>query len=219
MQLGGMICKAGMNVIIHFWGDVMRKPQKSVSFLTPDELLRVLGTARTHSTRDWCALLLTYSHGLRAQETCNLKLSDVDQKGGQVSIQRLKGSLHTVQQLMPHRGQSLLDEVKALRQYLAERPSDAGDALFISQKGGALSSTQLYRIYRGYAQEVGLPVSKCHPHCLKHSLACHLVSQNVNLARVKQYLGHSSIGSTMRYVSVSDQEASQDAQNALMNAF
>jgi site-specific recombinase XerD len=196
-----------------------RKPARSITFLTGDEVLSVLRIARKQSVRDWAALLLTYSHGLRVQETCNLTVRDVDLKGGQITVRRLKGSLQTTQQLMPHKGEPLLDELKALREWFAVRPQYSGDALFISQKGGHLSSTQLYRIYRDIAAAADLPKSKQHPHCLKHSIACLLVSQNVNLARVKQYLGHSAISSTMRYVSVTDQQASNDACNALQNAF
>jgi integrase/recombinase XerD len=196
-----------------------RNASRSIVFLTTDELLNVLRTARKRSVRDWAALLLTYSHGLRAQEVCNLTIGDVDLKGGQITIRRLKGSLQTLQQIMPHRGEPLLDEIKALNQYLALRPTDSGDALFISAKGGHLSSTQFYRIYRDIAVAAGLPKSKCHPHCLKHSIATVLVSQGVNLARVKQFLGHAAISSTMVYIAVSDQEASKDAANALQNAF
>ena len=45
-------------------------------------------------------------------------------------------------------------------------------------------------------------------HILKHSIASQLVSANVNMALVKQQLGHKSIGSTMRCVPKSDQQAS-----------
>ena len=164
-------------------------------------------------------MLLTYSHGLRAQETCNLTVKDIDLKGQQIIVRRLKGSLQTTQQLMGHKGQPLLDELKALKEWLAIRPKDGGDALFVSQKGGHLSSTQLYRVYHDIAADAGLPKTKQHPHCLKHSPACHLVAENMNLARVKQFLGHSAISSTMRHVSVSDQDASRDAANALQNTY
>ena len=56
-------------------------------------------------------ILLACRHGLRASEVCGLKLADVDVKGGSISLQRLKGSLKTVQPLYRHRGQPLLDEV------------------------------------------------------------------------------------------------------------
>jgi integrase len=45
------------------------------------------------------------------------------------------------------------------------------------------------------------------PHVLKHSLASHLVAGNVNLALVRQALGHRSINSTMQYIGTSDGQA------------
>lgn len=188
-------------------------------FLSEDELLVVLSTAKSRSIRDWAMILTTYSHGLRAAEACRLKIGDLDMRGGVLSIQRLKGSLFTIQELETHRGIPLLDEVKALKEWLAIRPTDCGDALFTSQKGSHLSSTQFYRIFRQIAREAGLPDQKGHPHVLKHTLATHMVRRDVNLAKVQRALGHRSINSTMVYVGVSDQEADNARHNALMNAF
>jgi integrase len=121
---------------------------KSFVFLTEDELLSVLMTAKAKSIRDWTMILTTYSHGLRAAETCGLKTTDLDMRGSVLSIQRLKGSLFTIKELERHRGIPLLDEVKAPKEWLAVRPTDCGDALFASQKGGHLTSTQFYRRFR-----------------------------------------------------------------------
>ena len=192
---------------------------KRFVFLTEDELLLVLRTAKIKSIRDWAMILTTYSHGLRAAETCRLKVADLDMRGGVLSIRRLKGSLFTIQELERHRGIPLLDEVKALKEWLAIRPTDCGDALFTSQKGSHLSSTQFYRIFRQTAREAGLSDHKGHPHVLKHTLATHMVRRDVNLAKVQRALGHRSINSTMVYVGVSDQEADRARHNALMNAF
>jgi len=188
-------------------------------FLNEDELLVVLRTAKSKSIRDWAMILTTYSHGLRAAETCRLKIGDLDMRGGVLSIQRLKGSLFTIQELERHRGIPLLDEAGALKDWLAIRPGDCGDALFTSQKGSHLTSTQFYRIYRQIAHQAGLPDHKSHPHVLKHSLATHMVRGDVNLAKVQRALGHRSINSTMVYVGVSDQEADSGRHNALMNSF
>jgi integrase len=84
-------------------------------------------------------ILTTYSHGLRAAETCRLKIADLDMRSSVLSIHRLKGSLFTIQELERHRGIPLLDEVKALKVWLAVRPTDCGDALFTSQKGNHLT--------------------------------------------------------------------------------
>jgi site-specific recombinase XerD len=54
---------------------------------------------------------------------------------------------------------------------------------------------------------------------LKHALATHLVAANVNLALVKTQLGHKHIGSTMRYVSTTDRQASEATTTALMAMF
>jgi site-specific recombinase XerD len=107
----------------------------------------------------------------------------------------------------------------ALREWLRERQDDGSDYLFTSQKGGRLDRTQFFRLFKAVATEAGLPAEKRHPHALKHSLASHLVSANVNLALVKQQLGHKSIGSTMRYVTTTDQQASRATVGALMAIF
>ena len=189
------------------------------AFLAPEETLAVLRAAKDRSVRDWAMILLAYRHGLRASEVCGLRLADVDLKDGAITIQRLKGSLKTVQPLYAHRGQPLLDEVSALRSWLKVRPADGSDYLFTSQKGGRLDRTQFFRIFRAIAEAAGLPAEKRHPHCLKHSLASHLVAGNVNLALIKQALGHRSISSTMVYVGTTDAQAAEAVQAALMGVF
>lgn len=199
---------------------ISRKTNRStMTYLTPEEILAVLKAARARSVRDWAMILLAYRHGLRASEVCDFKLTDIDLKAGSVSIRRLKGSLSQVQPLYQHRGQPLLDEIAALRAWLKARPADGSDFLFTSQKGGRLDRTQLFRIFRACAESAGLPPEKRHPHVLKHSLASHLVAGNVNLALIRQALGHRSITSTMQYVGTSDEQAAEAAQAAMMKLY
>jgi len=182
--------------------------------LTYDELIDVLKEAKAHSVRNWCMCLLAFSHGMRASEVCKLRMSDFND--GHLKIKRLKGSNTTTHQLIPHKGQPLLDECKAIKLWLAERPTDAGDALFPSNKGGCMSATQFYRIYRAVAEEAGLPANKQHPHILKHTCCTQLVRSDMNVAFVQAFVGHAAIASTMKYVKVSDEEASAVASAALM---
>jgi len=196
-----------------------RGKRGQMTFLTTDEILNVLKAARARATRDWVMVLLAYRHGLRASEVCGLKLVDIDLKAGSISIRRLKGSLQTVQPLYAHRGQPLLDEMSALRAWLRMRLSDGSDYLFTSQKGGKLDRTQFFRGFQSVAKAAGLPIEKQHPHVLKHSLASHLVAGNVNLALIRQALGHRSINSTMQYVGTSDGQAAEAAQAAMMRLY
>lgn len=194
------------------------KRSRSV-FPSPEELLGVLRAGKKRSVRDWAMILIAYRHGLRASEVCGLRIADVNLKDGVISIQRLKGSLRTVQPLYAHRGQPLLDEVAALRAWLRARAADGSDHLFTSQKGGRLDRTQFFRTFQSVAETASIPAEKRHPHVLKHSLASHLIAGNVNLALVKQALGHRSISSTMVYVGTTDAEAAEAVQAALMGVF
>ena len=182
--------------------------------LTYDELLDVLKVSKAQGTRNWAMILTAFSHGLRATEVCDLRLSDL--VDGHLTIRRLKGSRTTLHQLVPHRGVPVLDEVKAMKLWLSERPTDAGDALFPSNKGGCMSSTQFYRIFRAIAEAAGLPAQKRHPHVLKHTTCTMLVRSDMNVAKVQAFVGHAAITSTMRYVTISDAEASAEAAQRLM---
>jgi type 1 fimbriae regulatory protein FimB len=197
----------------------VRLKRGQMTFLTPVETLAVLKVAKHRSTRDWAMILLAYRHGLRASEVCRLKLADIDLKAASISIRRLKGSLQTIQPLYQHRGQPLLDEMVAIRNWLRKRPADGSNYLFTSQKGGKLDRTQLFRVFQTIAEIAGLPVEKRHPHVLKHSLASHLVAGNVNLALIRQALGHRWINSTMQYVGTTDGQAAEAAQAALMGLY
>ena len=187
--------------------------------LEPTEVLALLKAAKAKGSREWAMLIVAYKHGLRASEICNLRLSDLDMKNGSVVINRLKGSLRTTQAVTEHRGEPLLNEYRALREWLRERRNDGSDFLFNSQKGGRLDRSQCFRLFREAAAAAGLPHEKRHPHILKHSLATHLVAANTNVALIQRQLGHKSINSTLRYVTTTDQQASRATATALMKIY
>lgn len=191
----------------------------SMVYLEPAEVLALLKAAKSKGARDFSMILIAYKHGMRASEVCNLRLPDIDMKNGSIVIERLKGSLRTTQALTEHRGEPLLNELRALREWLRQRPKDGSDFLFVSQKGGRLDRSQFFRIFKAVASDAGLSPEKRHPHVLKHTLASHLVGANTNLALVQRQLGHKSINSTLRYVTTTDQQASKAAATALMGIF
>ena len=187
--------------------------------LEPGELVRLLKAARERSIRDWTMLLVAYCHGLRASEVCNLRMEDIDLRAGTIRCRRLKCSLETVQTLSPHRGNILLDEVRALREWLKARKDDHSGYLFLSAKGGAISRVQFFRLFQRYAEAAGLPPAKRHPHCLKHSMVSHMIEEDQNLAKVQMAAGHRAISSTMKYVSVSAHQADVARQETFMRIF
>jgi type 1 fimbriae regulatory protein FimB len=213
-----------MNLLLHSGihnptSHAHRTRHHTMIHLEPCEVLSVLKVAKAHSARSWAMIVVAYKHGLRASEVCNLRLDDIDLKNGSIVVARLKGSLRTTQAITGHRGEPLLDEQKALREWFRERRHDGSQFLFTSQKGGRLDRSQFFRVFRAVAAGAGLSAEKQHPHFLKHSIATHLVAANVNLALVKTQLGHKSINSTMKYVFITDGQASEATAAALMEIF
>ena len=186
------------------------------NWLTPDELLRLLKAARARSTRDWALLLIGYRHALRAQELSNLALNDVDLKTRTIRIRRVKGSLETVQPLEKRAGQPLLDEPKALRLWLAERKDDS-NFVFTSQKGGALTTNAIWRLFATIAADAGIEGRSVH--ALKHSRVSHLLSGGSPISEVRMSAGHRALSSTLRYVHATDESAAKAARQAEASIF
>src|SRR5262245_18558283 len=191
------------------------KVRTRISYMTSDQLDRFLRAAKEYGPREHAMFLFAVAHGARAQEICNLHLSDVNFNNEQVHIARVKGSLASTQTLLKVKGNSLFDEKAALRAWLAVRQPDAGDFVFNSQKAIQLSRVTIFKLFREIARKAGLGEALQHPHVLKHTAAMLLVQQGANAFLIRQALGHKSFDSTLAYVTPSD----ADASAALAKAF
>jgi type 1 fimbriae regulatory protein FimB len=134
---------------------------------------------------------VAYRHGLRASEIGLLQRADVDAKQGRVSIHRLKGSISGVYPMQP-------DVLKAMRSYLRTR-ADESPYLFVSNRHVPIGRVMLLHLMQTYGQQAGIPEEKRTFHCLKHSIATHLLDAGADLAFVKDWLGHANIQNTTIY--------------------
>ena len=75
-------------------------------------------------------------------------------------------------------------------------------ALFLNQRGGALSRQGLYKVIQGRAKAVGLD-DRMSPHTLRHSFATHLLSGGCDLRSVQEMLGHADVATTQIYTHLS----------------
>jgi integrase len=123
--------------------------------------------------------LVAYRHGLRASEIGLLQRVDVDAKQGRISIHRLKGSLSGMYPMQP-------DVLKAIRSCLRIR-ADESPYLFLSKRGVPISRYTLHHLMQTYGKTAGLPMEKRKFHCLKHSIATHLLDAGADLAFVKDW--------------------------------
>src|SRR5215467_6925367 len=179
---------------------VKRPGQHTIHFLTQDELRQLFQVIR--SKRDKAIFLVAYRHGLRASEIGLLQRADVDAKQGRISIHRLKGSISGIYPMQP-------DVLKAVRSYLRTR-EDESPYLFLSNRMVPISRDRLHDLMQTYGELAGLPREKWKFHCLKHSIATHLLDTGADLAFVKDWLGHANIQNTTIYARLTT--ATLDAQ-------
>jgi integrase/recombinase XerD len=96
-----------------------------------------------------------------------------------------------------------------VRAWCLERQLDLrSDApVFINQRGRPLTRFGVRFIlanhFRRTAQHLPrLRTKRLHPHSLRHSTAVHLLKSGVDLTTIAHWLGHTSVNTTNRYVTV-----------------
>ena len=144
--------------------------------------------------RDRTLLETVYGCGLRASEACALRTADVDFAGGVIRVTG-KGDKERIVPLVGKSRQVLQRYVEETRSGF--RPKD--DRLFVSRSGKHLRREDLWRIVQKRGHKAGIPLSRLHPHVLRHSFATHLLRRGMDLRTLQELLGHSSIGTTERY--------------------
>lgn len=166
------------------------KPKNTLAerILSESDVLTMIGL--TTKQRDKVLLTLLYASAGRVSEIVGLMWTDVQPSGdsGQVTLFGKGGDTRAVK---------LSAKTWAMLQ--AMRNGAANDEpVFASQKGGALDTSQVWRIVRNAAQRAGID-GNVSPHWFRHSHATHALERGANIALVKDTLGHSSLQVTSRY--------------------
>ncbi len=182
-----------------------RRTKKLPQVLNYAEVQKLLASPRGDGItvlRDRAILEVMYAAGLRASETIDLEIADVDLRHGYLRA-RGKGSK---ERLVPVGRQA----VNAISAYLrSSRPTLVGNRtvpnLFVNFRGGPLSRQGLYKIVQRHAGDAGL-AGKMSPHTLRHSFATHLLAGGCDLRAVQEMLGHADISTTQMYTHLSGEQ-------------
>ena len=183
-----------------------RSPSETIRFLTLDETARLFRAIGPHRRDRALFLLIAYRHGLRASEVGLLRVEDIDLKTLRIMVHRLKGSHSGVHPLQS-------DEAKALKALLREREVPS-PVLFPSNRGDPIARRTLDWLMKKYGAMADLPPAKRHFHCLKHSIATHLLEAGADLRSVQELLGHASLATTQIYTHVSTDRLRRAYQQA-----
>jgi type 1 fimbriae regulatory protein FimB/type 1 fimbriae regulatory protein FimE len=176
-----------------------RRPNAQVrgrEYLLPDEVERLVAAARKagrYGQRDAALILITYRHGLRVSELCNLRWDQVDLPSARIAIRRLKGGLEGGH---PIGGR----ELRALR---AQGHSVVW--VFANERGGPMTPAGVRKIVARAGRDAGLELA-VHPHMLRHGCGYALANKGIPTRTIQEYLGHRSIASTAIYTALAERQ-------------
>ena len=144
-------------------------------------------------------LHLFYGLGLRRSEGVALNMSDLNLKNNLIYIRKSKKG-----------GSRKLPINKAIaadfRNYLADRKSNH-IALVLNNRGGRMLGQSYLRQFKQLLSRTAI-TKKIDLHCLRHSIATHLIQGGMPLEQVRDYLGHRHIESTQNYLHYGHQDLS-----------
>lgn len=165
-----------------------------------DKLLAAPDVSSVHGLRDKALLEFMYATGFRVSEAVLVSLREIDLNQGLV-VTIGKGNK---QRYVPI-GETAIDWIEL---YLEKsRPlllkGKMCDAVFVSQKRGAMTRQLAWMIVKQYAQQADIRALS--PHGLRHAFATHLVNHGADLRGVQMLLGHADISTTQIYTHVANQ--------------
>jgi integrase/recombinase XerD len=189
----------------------VQKEKKLPDVLSTDEVRQLVAAVRTihHRTFFWTV----YSLGLRLDEALHLQVGDIDSARMVVHVHRGKGAKD---RFVPLPANTL----KMLRQYWKTHrhpvwlfpalgdPQQVSSAPQPMVRNGVQDAMRRVVVQLGIRKAVSI-------HTLRHSYATHLLEAGVNLRLIQQYLGHSSLETTMIYLHLTT--ASQEHAAATIN--
>jgi integrase/recombinase XerC len=154
-------------------------------------------------------LIIFYETGVRISELIGLDEADVNFVTRELKVTGKRNK----QRIVPC-GEELENEIET---YRAAREELLGErhfpALFVTEKGAAMSETLISRIVKGNLSKV-TTIKKRSPHVLRHSFATAMLNNKADLTSIQKLLGHESVSTTEIYTHVSFEELKSEYKNA-----
>ena len=173
---------------------IRRTTRKLPQVLTMEEIWKII--CATNNLKHRLILMTTYSAGLRASETINLKPGNIDNKTMLIKVKG-KGEKERYALL----SKRLLVELRSYyRQY---RPKTyLFPSSFKKNKDQPLSYETIRMIYQDARNTAGVKKG-AGIHTLRHSFATHLLEAGFDIRKIQVLMGHSRLSTTMIYLHVS----------------
>jgi site-specific recombinase XerD len=171
---------------------------RSISRAEVSQVLACVDRSSTRGKRDYAALMLLATYGLRSREVAALTLDHIDWKRGRLSVPGRKGGHSTAFPLSNSVGEALVDYLKDGRPQSAER-----HVFFMAfAPVRPISHTAVSKLATKYLLKAGIQVPRPGSHTLRHSCVQRLVDADFSLKTIGDFVGHRSPKTTEIYTKV-----------------
>lgn len=171
-----------------------------------------LERGKVTGVREWMAIDLLTSTGLRVSETANIRCGDIMTGYGEseLFVRDGKGSKSRAVQIPEHLKTHLRSFLK-WKQGQGEG-TDKDDHLFMGQRGN-WTSQAVQQVVKKYLKVLGLYKNGKSVHALRHSYAVQYYHKNRDLRGLQKQLGHSSIQTTTIYADVTKEDIQENIKS------
>lgn len=190
---------------------------ETIKYFSTQETEKLL--SKIIDSRDKAMFCLMYYLGLRCTELVNLKIEDLRMEDGRIFIRAAKNGV-SGEYVLPRECKKLIKDYLPIREAKIRKMRLQTSTLFISNKGGTLTTRQIHRLFQTYCKKARIKdETKHHPHTLRHSIAVAMANGGTPVEVVQIHLRHRKIDSTMVYFQISSQRRHEMQEQALSGAW
>ncbi|MCU4162317.1 tyrosine-type recombinase/integrase, partial [Acidiphilium sp. AL] len=173
-----------------------------IEYLEPEEveaLLKSIDRSTPSGKRDYALFALMLNTGGRVQEILDLRLRDIRTEPPHQVRLRGKGGKTRLCPIWPQTARLLRDLSQS-----AVLQGDSDAPLFMNRQGTKLTRFGVRYLLKKHVEAGATAVDtlrekRIHPHSLRHTTAIFLLKAGVDFATISQWLGHSTLNTTMTY--------------------
>lgn len=172
------------------------------STLTIEQIDSVLACVDCESPmgkRDYALLLLAVRLGLRVSDIRNMKIEDINWKAHEIRITQVKTGQPLVLPLPTDVGWAIIDYLKNAR------PISESSEIFLRVVPPYIPLQNPDNVLIRYMRMAEIPYTRLSHHglhILRHSLATHMLDQEIDIATIQGVLGHVNIETTQKYTGI-----------------
>lgn len=161
----------------------------------------------TQNLEEKTILHLCYGCGLRRTEAQDLNIKDVNFEQKLLFVRKGKGKKRRVIPITEKITNDLQEYYNQSELYRNENQ----EAFFITHQGNRITGTTIYKTFKKLLEKTKINTSDKNIclHSLRHSIATHLLENEMNIEMVRNFLGHQNLKTTQIYTRVTNLKLKQ----------